>query len=357
MGDRGQAATCWQSSIGSRLRSIPRPTSRDRHVRSSRLSYPKAVAWIVARLAEALDYAYSRGVLHGDVKPSNILLTAAGEPMLLDFNLAVGWRSPGGDDLPADVGGTLAYMAPDASDGRPAGECGCSKSRRSSPRRPVCAGYGPARGTGWPDSRSSSRLATYAAGAGHGVRLIATAERGELDPIVPGVDCSGFAVDPVPLSGTRFRRSLHAAPWSWRRTWIAGAASDPWPMPGNRTGGSAWLRWARRRRLAVAAVAVSLVVAAICTLAVWTAVQTSLREKALAKLAHLWDDSESKAFRFGQFGHWRPIERDAPEDLLHHLGYYNVLGAGDPRTRDEFRATRIRTLGAGNLAPGAVATA
>ncbi len=34
------------------------------------LSYTRAVAWIVARLAEALDHAYSRGVLHGDVKPS-----------------------------------------------------------------------------------------------------------------------------------------------------------------------------------------------------------------------------------------------------------------------------------------------
>src|SRR5262249_27223363 len=78
-----------------------------------RLSYPKAVGWIVARLAEALDYAYSRGVLHGDVKPSNILLTANGEPMLLDFNLAVGWQAPNGCDLPGDLGGTLVYMAPE----------------------------------------------------------------------------------------------------------------------------------------------------------------------------------------------------------------------------------------------------
>jgi serine/threonine protein kinase len=78
-----------------------------------RLSYARAVAWLVARLAEALDYAYGRGVLHGDVKPSNILLTADGEPMLLDFNLAVGWYPSDGDDLPAEAGGTLAYMAPE----------------------------------------------------------------------------------------------------------------------------------------------------------------------------------------------------------------------------------------------------
>jgi eukaryotic-like serine/threonine-protein kinase len=81
------------------------------------LSYSKAAVWVVARLAEALDFAYGRGVLHGDVKPSNVLLTAEAAPMLLDFNLAVGWRpyatGPDGTDLPDDVGGTLAYMAPE----------------------------------------------------------------------------------------------------------------------------------------------------------------------------------------------------------------------------------------------------
>src|SRR5262249_17972901 len=38
----------------------------------ARLSYPRAVAWIFARLAEALDHAHRRGVAHGDIKPSNV---------------------------------------------------------------------------------------------------------------------------------------------------------------------------------------------------------------------------------------------------------------------------------------------
>jgi hypothetical protein len=78
-----------------------------------RLSDRQAMAWIVARLAEALDHAFARDVAHGDVKPSNILLTADGNPMLLDFNLAQDW-SPRDDERPLDdPGGTLAYMAPE----------------------------------------------------------------------------------------------------------------------------------------------------------------------------------------------------------------------------------------------------
>ena len=175
----------------------------------ARLSYPKAVAWIVARLAEALDYAYSRGVLHGDVKPSNILLTADGEPMLLDFNLAVGWRSPGGEDLPGDTGGTLAYMAPERLRAVAQPEHAVVPKAADRHRADLYAlGHGAARGTDWSDDRSSSVLAAHAAGTGHGVRPVSTAGRGAIDSVVPGLDCAGFAVDPDPMSGARSSRSL-----------------------------------------------------------------------------------------------------------------------------------------------------
>src|SRR5262249_18474987 len=91
------------------------------------LSYDRAIAWVIARLAEALDHASSRDVAHGDVKPSNILLSADGNPMLLDFNLARD-GAPALDPAgrPIDPGGTLAYMAPErlralalAGSGRP----------------------------------------------------------------------------------------------------------------------------------------------------------------------------------------------------------------------------------------------
>lgn len=74
-------------------------------------SYVQAVCRIAADLADALAYAHQRGWVHLDVKPSNVLVTADGEAMLLDFHLA---RPPlAAGDSPDRIGGTVRYMPPE----------------------------------------------------------------------------------------------------------------------------------------------------------------------------------------------------------------------------------------------------
>ncbi len=80
---------------------LPGPNLRHR-------SFAEGVARLAERLAEALAFLHGRNLAHCDLKPSNVLLTGQGRPLLLDFNLA----RVGGE--PADqVGGTFPYMAPE----------------------------------------------------------------------------------------------------------------------------------------------------------------------------------------------------------------------------------------------------
>jgi serine/threonine protein kinase len=75
-------------------------------------SWPEAVCWLGARLADALDYAHAQGVLHRDIKPANVLLAADGSPLLVDFNIGCCSKLDGAGPA-ALFGGTLPYMAPE----------------------------------------------------------------------------------------------------------------------------------------------------------------------------------------------------------------------------------------------------
>jgi len=74
--------------------------------------YWRSIAQVVVQLAGGMRYAHGQGVLHRDVKPSNMLLDRDGVAWITDFGLA---KPSCSEDLTAtgDIIGTLRYMAPE----------------------------------------------------------------------------------------------------------------------------------------------------------------------------------------------------------------------------------------------------
>lgn len=75
--------------------------------------YYTAIARTIASIADALEFAHSKGVIHRDVKPSNIILDTNGKAWLTDFGLATTQDDATVVTQTGDVVGTPAYLSPE----------------------------------------------------------------------------------------------------------------------------------------------------------------------------------------------------------------------------------------------------
>lgn len=93
-------------------------TSLNDRVKNDGPLAPKEAARLLKAVAEAVEYAHGKGIIHRDIKPQNILLDEAGQPRLTDFGLAK--QARGQDELTAmgQVMGTPSYMPPEQASGK-----------------------------------------------------------------------------------------------------------------------------------------------------------------------------------------------------------------------------------------------
>lgn len=300
----------------------------------------QALAWIAARLAEALDHARGRGVAHGDVKPSNILITAGGDPMLLDFNLA---RAAADDDeaWTLNFAGTPAYMAPERLsllvDGLPARpldlhradlySLGLTLLEALTNQPMTLAGDSPA---------AKARLYAQLRAEG-GERLVRRAERESgrtISPSLRSILVHCLQADPQARYDRGWRLAEDLDRWRGLRP-LAFA-----PEPARRHVLARWVRRNRRGLLAAAAAtAAGGLVAATLIAADWR-LGRRLEGEALGRLALLQDDPQ-----FSVFGHRRPgepfqrrdpAEAEATASALRSLRMYHLIDDDAWRQRDAF---------------------
>ncbi|WP_165229313.1 protein kinase domain-containing protein [Aquisphaera insulae] len=341
----------------------------------ARLGDDHTLAWIAARLVEALDHAFGKGVSHGDVKPSNILLTADGIPMLLDFNLSQDWSSrPAGP--PAEVGGTLAYMAPerlralatrfvdDDDDAGPeteveagdlGGDLGDEPAAMTKPATTEAA-LAPHRsdlfslGMVLLEALTGSAASSPGPAARRrGITAVATdyailREQGAAAIIRDAEERGGRRIP----RGLRhiLERCLATAPSDrYRRGLEMAEDLDRWrtDRPPAYTREPFWAdalpRLIRRRRRTLAVAGLALIVCLLTTGLAYRASQSFLRDRSLHRLAQHWDTLDPTVFRFRRPEGLLLAARESRDQVAaaaDTLRDYDVLGGDDWRRADEF---------------------
>jgi serine/threonine protein kinase/tetratricopeptide (TPR) repeat protein len=229
-------------------------------------------------VCNAIEYAHSRGVLHRDIKPGNIIVGRHGETLVVDWGLAkatgksdpsAGERtllpssaSGSAETLPGSALGTPAYMSPEQAEGN---------LEHLGPRSDVYS--------------LGATLYCLLTGqppfAGEAVDVIPAVQKGEFRPpraIDPTID---RALEAVCLQAMALKpEDRYGSPRALAEDierWMADEPVSAWREPLSRQA----RRWARRNRTAVTGAAVALVAAVVglgAVAGVQARANTALRE-------------------------------------------------------------------------------
>jgi hypothetical protein len=84
----------------------------DRRMRRGKISLAAALNLFLP-ICDAIAYAHGKGVIHRNMKPSNVLFDAAGNPVVSDFGIARVLSSQGDRKFSGEILGAIAYLAPE----------------------------------------------------------------------------------------------------------------------------------------------------------------------------------------------------------------------------------------------------
>jgi eukaryotic-like serine/threonine-protein kinase len=109
--------TVFDAGISDRKAYIAMELLKGRDLRQLRQEGWRPTIWqavlIVRRVADALAYAHSKGIVHCDVKPANIFMVGRTQPRVLDFGIARITHQRDTNDVGHIVGGSPYYMSPE----------------------------------------------------------------------------------------------------------------------------------------------------------------------------------------------------------------------------------------------------